>query len=86
MRVLIRPAWAGASTMTRTKYTAEQIIRKLITAKQLIVQGKSVADVCRVIDVMLPLYNRRRQQYGGMQVEQARRLSHQEKENAWLYP
>jgi hypothetical protein len=72
--------------MKRTKYTVEQIIRKLKTAKQLIVQGKSVADVCRVIDVLPPSYNRRRQQYGGMQVEQAGRLSQLEKENAWLYP
>lgn len=71
--------------MKRTKYTAEQIIRKLKTAKQLIVKGKSVADVCRFIDVMSPSYNLRRQQYSGMQVEQTRRLSQLEKGNAWLY-
>jgi len=38
--------------MKRTSHTAEQIIRKLNTAEQLIVQGKTVADVCRVIEVM----------------------------------
>jgi len=37
--------------MKRTRHTAEQIIRKLKTAEQLIAQGKTVADVCRVIEV-----------------------------------
>ncbi len=51
MRVLIRPDWAGDSTMKRTRHSAEQFIRKLKTAEQLIAQGKTVADVCRVIEV-----------------------------------
>jgi len=37
--------------MKRTRHTAEQIIRTLKTAEQLIAQGKTVADVCRVIEV-----------------------------------
>jgi hypothetical protein len=41
--------------MKRTRHTAEQIIRKLKTAEQLIAQGKTVADVCRVIEVTPPL-------------------------------
>jgi hypothetical protein len=41
MRVLIRPDWAGDLTMKRTRHTAEQIIRKLKTAEQLIAQGKT---------------------------------------------
>jgi putative transposase len=40
MRVLIRPDWAGDSTMKRTRHTPEQIIRKLKTADQLITQGR----------------------------------------------
>ncbi|MFM7651904.1 MAG: transposase [Vulcanococcus sp.] len=70
--------------MKRTRHTAEQIIRKLKTAEQLIVQGKTVADVCRVIEVTQPTYHRWRQQYGGMQAEEARRLTQLEKENARL--
>ena len=54
MRVLSRPDWAGDSTMKRTRHTAEQIIRKLKTAEQLIAQGKTVADVCRAIEVTQP--------------------------------
>jgi hypothetical protein len=59
--------------MKRTTHTAEQIIRKLNTAEQLIAQGKIVAEVCRVIEVKQPTYHRWRQQYGGMQAEEARR-------------
>jgi hypothetical protein len=51
MRVLSRSDWAGDSTRKRTRHTAEQIIRTLKTAEQLIAQGKTVADVCRVIEV-----------------------------------
>ena len=84
MRVLIRPDWAGDSTMKRIRHTAEQIIRKLKTAEQLIAQGKSVADVCRALEVSQPTYHRWKQQYGGMQAEEAKRLTQLEKENARL--
>lgn len=84
MRVFIRPDWAGGCTMKRTRHTAEQTIRKLKTAEQLIAQGKTAADVCRVIEVTQPTYHRWRQQYGGMQAEDARRLTQLEKENARL--
>jgi len=53
--------------MKRTRPTAEQIIRKLKTAEQLIAQCKTVVGVCRIIEVMQPTYHRSRQQYGGIQ-------------------
>ncbi|QNG26574.1 transposase [Synechococcus sp. HK01-R] len=62
----------------------EQIIRKLKTSKQLIAQGKTVIEVCRLIEVTQPTYHRWRQQNGGMQAEVARRLTQLEKENARL--
>ncbi|MFZ4567393.1 MAG: transposase [Prochlorococcaceae cyanobacterium] len=65
--------------MKRTRHTAEPIIRKLNTAEQLIAQGKTVVDVCRVLEVTQPTYHRWRQQYGGMQAEEARRLTQLEK-------
>ena len=58
MRVLIRPDWAGDFTMKRIRHTAEQIIRKLKTAKQLIGQFKTVVEVSRVIEVTQPTYHR----------------------------
>jgi len=50
--------------MKRTRHTAEQIIRKLKTAEQLIAQGKTVLEVCRVLEVTQPTYHRWRQQGG----------------------
>jgi hypothetical protein len=43
--------------MKRTRHTPEQIIRKLKTADQLIAQGKTVSDVCRVLEVAQPTYH-----------------------------
>ena len=84
MRVLIRPDWAGDFTMKRIRHTAEQIIRKLKTAEQLIAQGKTVADVCRAIEVTQPTYHRWQQLYGGMKATEAKRLKELEQENARL--
>jgi putative transposase len=84
MRVLIRPEWAGDSTMKRTRHTPEQIIHKHKTADQLIAQGKTVTDVCRVLEVAQPTYHRWRQLYGGMKAEEAKRLFQLEEENARL--
>jgi putative transposase len=70
--------------MKLTSHTAKQNIRKLKIAAQLFAQGKTLADVCRVIEVTQPTYNRLRQQYGGMQGEEARRLTQLERENARL--
>ena len=86
MGVLIRTDWAGDFTMKRIRHTAEQIIRKHKTAEQLIAQGKTVADVCRPIEVTQPNYQRWKQQYVGMQAEEAKRLTQLEKENARLKP
>ena len=84
MRVLIRSYWAEDLTMKRARHTTDQIIHKLKTAEQLIAECRSVADVCRVIEVTQPTYHRWRQQYGGMQAEEARRLTQLEKDNARL--
>jgi transposase-like protein len=42
------------------------------TADQLITRGKTVAEVCRVIEVTEPTDHRWRQQYGGLQAEETR--------------
>jgi len=74
----------GLDHETHQTHSPEQIIRKLKTAEQLIAQGKTVADVCPVIEVAQPTSHRWRQQNGGMQAEEARRLTELEKENARL--
>jgi transposase-like protein len=71
--------------MKRTRHTPEQIIRKLKTADQLLAQGQTVADACRVLEVSQPTYHRwGRQLYGGMKAEEAKRLTQLEEENARL--
>jgi hypothetical protein len=58
---------------------ARRASAKQWTAEQLIAQGKTVVEVCRVIEVTQPTYHRWQQLYGGMQAEEARRLIQLEK-------
>jgi len=67
--------------MKRKRHNPEQIIRKLRTAEQLLNQGKSVADVCRALEVSAPTYHCWQQLYGGMKVTEAKRLKELELEN-----
>ena len=70
--------------MARKHYTAEQIIKKLREAEVLVNQGKRVEEICRKLGVSDVTYYRWRKEYGGMQVEQAKRLKDLEKENSRL--
>jgi transposase-like protein len=47
-------------------------------------QGKTVVEACRKIGVTEQTYYRWRKEYGGMGLEQVRRLKELEKENAQL--
>jgi transposase-like protein len=70
--------------MARKRYTSEQIIRLLRQADVLSSQGKSVPEISREIGVSENTYYRWRKEYGGMGVDQARRLKELERENARL--
>ena len=70
--------------MTKKGYTAEQIINKLREAEILLSQGETVATVSRRIGVSAHTYYRWRKGYGGMRVDQARRLKDLEQENSRL--
>jgi putative transposase len=70
--------------MVRKSYTPEQIINKLREAEIHINQGISIAEASRKIGITEQTYYRWRREYGGMRVEQARRLKSLEKENARL--
>ena len=65
-------------------FTAEQIIGKLREAEVLLSQGSMVAEVSRKLGITEQTYYRWRREYGGMRVEQARRLKELEKENGRL--
>ena len=52
--------------MKRKRHSPEQIICKLRTAEQILNQGQSVDDVCRVLEVSAPIYHRWQQLFGWM--------------------
>jgi transposase-like protein len=70
--------------MVRKSYTPEQIINKLREAEILISEGATIAVMLKQIGVSDCTYYRWRQEFGGMRVEQARRLKELEQENARL--
>jgi len=70
--------------MVKKSYTPEQIITKLREAEILLNQGATVGEASRKIGVTEQTYYRWRKEYGGMRIEQAKRLKALEKENARL--
>jgi putative transposase len=70
--------------MVRRIYTPEQIINKLREAEIHINQGISVAEASRKIGITDQTYYRWRKEYGGLRIDQAKRLKSLEKENARL--
>ena len=70
--------------MVRRGYTSEQIINKLREAEILLSQGATVGEASRKIGMTEQTYYRWRKEYGGMRIEQTKRLKELEKENARL--
>ena len=70
--------------MARKRFTPEQIIGKLREAEVLLAQGEKMGDVCKRIAVTEQTYYRWRKEYGGLRLDQAKRLKSLEKENARL--
>ena len=70
--------------MTQKRYTPEQIIIKLREAEVGLAQGQTVGQVSKQIGVPEQTYYRWRKEYGGLRMDQAKRLKTLEKENAGL--
>jgi putative transposase len=70
--------------MAKQRHTPEQIIGKLREAEVEIAKGGSVAAACKKIAVTEQGYYRWRREYGGLKVDQAKRLKELEGENARL--
>ncbi len=70
--------------MARKRYTAEQIIGLLRQAEVMVGRGSNMEEVLREIDVTANTYYRWRKEYGGLGLDQARRLKDLEQENARL--
>ena len=71
--------------MARGKnWSAEEIIAKLRLIEVQLAQGKSLALACKEAEISEQSYYRWRREYGGIAVEQAKRLKDLERENARL--
>jgi len=70
--------------MGKKRYTAEQIIIKLREAEVLQASGQSITEVCRHLGIKDQTYYKWRKEYGGMRVDQAKRLKEIEQENSRL--
>jgi len=70
--------------MARKKFSAEQIVAKLREAEVLLGKGQSLAEVCRQLEITDVTFYRWRKEYGGLRVDQAKRLKELETENGRL--
>jgi putative transposase len=70
--------------MAKKGYTPEQIINKLREAELQLQQGATIAVISKAIGVSSYTYYRWRKEYGGLRVDQAKKLKELEKENARL--
>ena len=69
--------------MSRKRYTPEQIIGMLREAEVGLAPGETVGPICRRLGISEQSYYRWRREYGGMKVDQARRLKDLERENGY---
>jgi len=70
--------------MGKRRHTAEQIINKLRSAEVELSKGKALPEVCRKLAITEHTYYRWRKEYGGLRMDQAKRLKALEKENTRL--
>jgi putative transposase len=70
--------------MSRKRYTPEQIIGMLREVEVRLSQGETVGLICRSLGISEQSYYRWRREYGGLKVDQAKRLKELEKENQRL--
>ena len=70
--------------MAKKHFTAEQIISKLREAEVELAKGQPLPQVVRQLGISEQTYYRWRKTYGGMKLDQARRLKELEKENGRL--
>jgi putative transposase len=70
--------------MKKKEFTPEQIITMLREAEVLLSQGATAADVARKLGITEQTFYRWRRAYGGVRIEQAKRLKELQRENGRL--
>ena len=70
--------------MPRKRYSTEQIVTKLRQAEVELGRGLRTPQVCKKLGVSEQTYYRWRKEYGGLRLDQAKRLKELERENTRL--
>jgi putative transposase len=70
--------------MPKKKFNAEQIVVLLRQIEVLISQGKAAPVACREAGMSQQSYYRWRKEYGGLELDQAKRMKDLERENIHL--
>jgi putative transposase len=70
--------------MPRLRHTVEQILATLREAEVAMSKEQSVAHVCRALSITEHTYYRWRNEYGGLKVDQIKRLKDLEREDTRL--
>ncbi len=70
--------------MARKRYRTEQIISMLREAEVELSNGMTTPEVCKKLGIAENTYYRWRRAYGGLRMDQAKRLKELERENAQL--
>jgi putative transposase len=70
--------------MPRRRHTPEQIIRKLREVEVALAQGQTVSQACKSIGVTEQTFYRWRSEYGGLRMDQVKRLKQLERDNSRL--
>jgi putative transposase len=70
--------------MGKRGFGAEQIVSKLRQIEVLMAQGKTAALACKDVGVSEQSYYRWRKEYGGLEIDQAKRMKELERENQRL--
>ncbi|QDT92822.1 transposase [Gimesia algae] len=70
--------------MPTKRHSSEQIISKLREAKVHLAQGMTIPQMCKKLAIHQQTYYKWRREYGGLRMDQAKRLKELEKENARL--
>jgi len=70
--------------MPKKRFSPEQIIAKLRAAEVELAKGQKIGPTCRKLAISEQTYYRWRREYGGLRVDQAKRLKQLERENTRL--
>jgi len=70
--------------MPNRKHKSEDIIRKLREAEVELAKGRTVAEVSKHLGITDQTYYRWRNEFGGLKIDQARRMKELERENQRL--